>query len=368
VYAVIHITHGVRRALAYHEHKVQKGVAELLYAGNFLELPRELSRARQIARYENLAELNQKAETKSMLVTLGFHPADQLKLTKESLTEIARDYLANMGFVEQPYLVFLHQDAAHPHLHIVTSLIRPDGSRINTHFIGAARSNTVRRELEQRYGLVRADKKEQAKVYLRSSAEKRTPPRRLEYGKSPYKPGIARVLDWVLEEYSMTNFRELNAILSEYRVIAVTAKKEGRMRSHGGLIYKMLDARGKPIGIPVHASSLVSKPTLANLEKKFLVNGQEREAALKRIRTTIAWTLATRKHSLESFLHSLAKENIALVKEADSFIYINHRDKTVFEDKNLGDEYSGATIKQKLAPEQKLTSMHIQKMNRGFTI
>lgn len=368
MYAIIHITRGVRRTLAYHERKVQQNMAELLYAGNFLELPHELNRARQIARFENLAGLNQKAETKTMLATLSFHPADQQKLTKESLTEIARLYLAHIGFAEQPYLVFVHRDTAHPHLHIVTSLIRPDGSRINTHFIGATQSNAVRKGLEQRYGLVRADRKEQIKVYQRASNEKDISPRRLEYGKSYYKPGIARVLNWVLEKYSTTNFRELNAILSEYRVIAIAAKKEGRMRSHGGLVYKMLDPRGNPIGIPIHASSLLSKPTLANLEKKFQVNGQDREVAIKRMKIAIAWTLATRKHSLDSFLEALRKENVAVVQEGKSFIYIDHRDKTVFEDKNLGDEYLMANIIKKLAIEQKLTSMHIQKMHRGFHI
>jgi hypothetical protein len=162
----------------------------------------------------------------------------------------------------------------------------------------------------------------------------------------------------------MTNFCELNAILSEYQVIAMTAKKEGRMRSHGGIIYKMLDATGKPVGIPVHASGLLSKPTLANLEKKFLANRQEREAALKRMRTRVAWTLATRKHSLESFLLALKKENIALVKEADSFIYINHRDKTVFEDKNLGEEYRLVTITQQLVPEREVPSMQRKMSHR----
>ncbi|HSZ34669.1 MAG TPA: relaxase/mobilization nuclease domain-containing protein [Puia sp.] len=367
MYAVIHITRGVRRALAYHERKVKKGVAELIYAGNFLELPHELTHERQIARYENLAELNQKAETKTMLITLSFHPADRYKLTKDILIEITRGYFDKMGFADQPYLVFFHRDAAHPHLHIVTSLIKTDGSRINTHFIGARRSNLVRRELEERYSLVRANKKEQAKVYLRSSAEKRTPPRRLEYGKSHYKPGIANVLDWVLEEYSISNFRELNAILSEYRVVAIITNKDAGVRGHKGIVYKMLDEKGKPIGIPVHASSLQSKPTLANIEKKFLANGEEREVALKRMRTRVAWTLATRKHCLESFLHSLAKENIALVKEADSFIYINHRDKMVIEDKNLGEEYKLTTITQKLVPKRELESMK-RKLYHGLRI
>jgi relaxase-like protein len=365
MYAIIHITRAVRRALAYHERKVKQGVAEVIFAGNFLELPHELTRERQIARYENLEELNQKAETKTMLVTLSFHPADQQKLTKESLIEIARLYMAKIGFIEQPYLVFHHRDAAHPHLHIVSSLIRPDGSRINTHFIGARQSNPVRKELEERYGLVRGDKKEQAKVSLRSSAEKRTPPRRLEYGKSHYKPGISNVLDWVLAEYSMTNFRELNAILSEYRVIAIITRKDAGVRGHKGLVYKILDQEGKPIGIPVHASGLESKPTLRNIEKKFLANGQEREVALKRTRTRVAWTLASRKHSLQSFLEALRKENIALVKEADSFIYINHREKTVIEDKNLGEDYRLTTLTQKLVSEREVVFMQ-RKLSHGL--
>ncbi|MGI8583448.1 MAG: relaxase/mobilization nuclease domain-containing protein [Chitinophagaceae bacterium] len=36
-----------------------------------------------------------------------------------------------IGFAEQPYLVYQHLDAGHPHIHIVTTNIQQSGKRIS---------------------------------------------------------------------------------------------------------------------------------------------------------------------------------------------------------------------------------------------
>ena len=52
------------------------------------------------------------------------------KLSKEKLKEIANEYMQKIGFGEQPYLLYQHHDAGHPHIHIVTTNIKADGKRI----------------------------------------------------------------------------------------------------------------------------------------------------------------------------------------------------------------------------------------------
>jgi hypothetical protein len=62
-----------------------------------------------------------------------------------------------IGFGKQPYLVYQHHDAGHPHIHIVTVKVRADGSRIDTQNIGRNQSEKARKEIEQAFGLARAE-------------------------------------------------------------------------------------------------------------------------------------------------------------------------------------------------------------------
>src|SRR5579863_7905186 len=156
MYAFINIAKSVRRVLYYHEQKLRNGAAELLWAGNFLENVQELSFKTKLARFENLMELNSHIQTKVLHATLSFHPLDKDKLGPRQMRDISIQYLERIGFAAQPYLVFAHYDAAHPHLHLVTCLIRPDGSRIGTHLLGALQSEKARKEIEQVYDLMRA--------------------------------------------------------------------------------------------------------------------------------------------------------------------------------------------------------------------
>ena len=63
-----------------------------------------------------------------MHISLNFDASD--KLSQNELKEIADKYVKEIGFGEQPYLVYQHHDSGHPHIHIVTTNIRNDGSRI----------------------------------------------------------------------------------------------------------------------------------------------------------------------------------------------------------------------------------------------
>ena len=69
-----------------------------------------------------------------------------------------REYLEKLGFGNQPYLVFKHEDIDRHHLHIVTVNVDENGKRLNRDFL-YRRSDRIRRELEQKYGLHPAERK-----------------------------------------------------------------------------------------------------------------------------------------------------------------------------------------------------------------
>ena len=81
--------------------------------------------------------------------TLNFNPSDNL--SNEKMIAIADRYMEGLKMEQQPYLVYRHDDAEHPHVHIVSSLIRADGSRINTHLMAVNLSEPVRKEIEKEF-------------------------------------------------------------------------------------------------------------------------------------------------------------------------------------------------------------------------
>lgn len=60
-------------------------------------------------------------------ISLDFHPDDAPKMTDELMTEVAQEYMRQMGLTNTPYIVVRHYDKAHPHCHIVFSRVDYDG-------------------------------------------------------------------------------------------------------------------------------------------------------------------------------------------------------------------------------------------------
>ena len=129
--AKITVPSSIKRALNYNEQKVAQGKAECLLASGFLKDAPELNVYEKLARFEDLISLNQRASTNTVHISLNF--AEGENLAAEKLKEIADAYIEKIGFSGQPFLVYEHQDAGHPHLHIVTTNIRRDGKRISLH-------------------------------------------------------------------------------------------------------------------------------------------------------------------------------------------------------------------------------------------
>jgi hypothetical protein len=84
--------------------------------------------------------------------SLNFPKEEQAQLSKAKLLAIARDYLEAMGFSNNQYLIFLHHDAGHPHLHLLVNRIAFDGSIVSDSN-NFKRSEAIVRVLENRYGL-----------------------------------------------------------------------------------------------------------------------------------------------------------------------------------------------------------------------
>jgi len=262
-------TGSLSRCLNYNEKKVQAGVAQCIHAVNYPKDLKQMNFYDKLHRLEHQAALNERVKANSVHISLNFHESD--RLTKEKLCAIAESYMKGIGFEQQPYLVYQHQDAGHPHIHIVSTNIQRDGSKIEMHNIGRNQSEVARKSIEQAFGLTVAEghgkKQEQGREDpLKVSVQK------VVYGKTSTKRAITNVLDAVIDQYKYTSLPELNAVLKLYNVMAERGKEDTRMYQKKGLVYTALDDGGAKIGTPVKASAFYSKPTLKYLEQKFVQN------------------------------------------------------------------------------------------------
>ncbi|WP_242917338.1 relaxase/mobilization nuclease domain-containing protein [Pontibacter liquoris] len=349
--AVIKTGTSVHRILAYNEQKVTAGVAACLLAANYPKDADCLTLLQKRNRLLRQAALNENVTRNSVHISLNFDPSEQL--SPQQLREIAVAYMQRIGFGEQPYLVYQHHDAGHPHLHLVTVKVRADGSRIDMHNIGRNQSETARREIEAAFQLVRAADSHQraARALTPVAAQK------VRYGRSETKRAIALVLEAVLPHYYYTSLAELNAVLGLYGVQADRGSEDSRMYRHRGLTYRVLDEAGRQLGVPLKASAFYSKPTLAYLEARFHQNESARLPHRARLKNKLALALRqTPAPSLTGLIAALQKEGIhtALRQNGEGRLYgltyIDHQTKCVFNGSALGKQYSAKGMLEQCRP------------------
>lgn len=346
-----------QETLNYNEHKVRRGVAVCIAENHFPYPVDQLHFYDKLRWLQERNSLNGRAATKTLHVSLNFDPSESL--TNDRMAEIAHDYMQRMGFADQPYLVYRHHDAGHPHLHIMATLIREDGSRIDTHNIARDGSEPARKAIQEKYNLVRAEK--------RVTLEEKIPQQlaRAVYGKSETKRSIANVLKQVLNTYNYTSLPELNAVLKGFGVMADRGNKDSFTYRQGGLLYRLLDNQGVPTGVPIKASTITGKPTLKDLEKRFEENKFNREILRLSLQVTIDKIVNTQSHNLDTLIAALAKENIVVVLRQNDegriygITFVDHKNKSVFNGSEIGKAYSIAGLYKQFSRKPEHTR-HLQ--------
>ena len=338
----------VKGVLNYNEHKVRENHAELLLAHRFLGEPPELSFQDKVRRFVRLQEKRPRVRTNAVHISLNFDIGEQLEIRK--LQAIAQYYMHRIGFGEQPYLVYRHLDAAHPHLHLVTTNIRPDGTCIPLHNIGSLKSEPARKETEQKFGLVQAERKRKAETQLLLPVHLE----KARYGKSATKSTISRVVTTVTCNYNYTSLAELNAVLRSFHVTADRGGENTRMYQKKGLLYSIINEHGQKMGVPIKASDLQGKPILAKLEKLYLQNKKVRKLYREGLKSTLDKILNTSfPQNRENFILQLQQEHVQVLfrENAQGITYgvtfIDHHRKAVFNGSEMGKAYSAQALTEK---------------------
>ena len=355
--AVIHAGSSLRSALNYNETKVKQGVAGFLDAGFYLQDPQQLTFHSKLSRLAARNALNTRVKVNTLHVSLNFSPDE--KLSAGQLKAIAGRYLAMIGFEKQPYLLYEHKDSGHPHVHLLTTTIRADGTAINLHNIGRNQSEKARKALEKEFHLKPAQQQKPVDFALKPANLKA-----VQYGKFETKKAIAAVLQSVIPGYHYSSLAELNAVLAQYNVAAERGKEQSRIYKNGGLVYRILDKNGARTGVPVKASAFHFKPTLKALEKRFAACDPELFKHKARVKNAIDLTFLNQRHSLESLVQALEKQGVRMVLRKSEkglvygLTYIDMRTKCVYNGSSLGKNYSAKTVQERCllkSPDQEKT-------------
>nr|WP_315200950.1 relaxase/mobilization nuclease domain-containing protein [uncultured Flavobacterium sp.] len=370
---IIKTSHSIRSILNYNENKVKAGVAECIGAGNYPVDVDKMSDTMKLNRFTKRLDLNENAKRNSVHISLNFDPSENH--SKEKLMAITDAYMEKIGFGKQPYLVYQHHDAGHPHVHVVSVNIERDGKRIDLHHLGIRKSEPARKEIEELFGLIKAEgRKKKEELNLRPISMGK-----VNYGRIESKKAITNVLNKVLNEYKYSSLPELNAVLKQYNVMADRGSENSKIFLANGLVYRILDGQGKPIGVPIKASDFYFKPTLKFLEEKFKENENRRIPDKLRVKTIIDKALLRdRTISISELTKLLEKQGVHTVFRRSSqgqlysVTFVDHTTKNVFNGSSLGKQYSAKAIEGrcglKIAGEEKRNQISEKLPHRGILI
>jgi hypothetical protein len=341
----------IRGVINYNENKVKEGAAVCIHARGFAGVAEQLTFCDKLQTFLYHIKRNTKVTTNAVHISLNFSPSE--KLDDASLTNIATSYLDKIGFSSQPFLLYRHDDAGHPHVHIATTNVQLNGRKISLNNIGRDKSEPACKEVETEFNLIRAAGRKVATEPLHAADLSKA-----LYGKSETKRTISNIVNSITRSYRFTSIHELNAVLKQYNVVADTGREGTIIKEKNGLRYSFLNKDGKAIGVPIKASSIYGKPTMSTLANQFELNEILRTPHKDRIRTVIDLFDAKRGKNLQDFATYLADNKIyPVLRQNDEgriygITFIDNSTKCVFNGSSLGKQYSAQGILNRFSDSQ----------------
>ena len=129
------------------------------------------SRESIIRSFVTQTALNPKVPKAVGHISLGFSTQDMDKLTNATMVQIANEYMTKMRITNTQYIIGRHHDREHPHIHIIFNRIDNNGKTISDKN-DRYRSETICKELTEKYGLYFAQGKENVKTHRLKEPDK----------------------------------------------------------------------------------------------------------------------------------------------------------------------------------------------------
>jgi hypothetical protein len=326
----------IHDALSYNQNKVDANHAKVIFTHKMLEsLDGKFDVGMCLQSFEPYLLANRRTEKPVLHVSLNPDPKDVL--SNEQLSEIARIYMQKMGYGDQPFIVYLHEDIERRHIHIVSSRVDENGKKIDGNF-ERRRSMDVCRELEQKYGLVPADQKQR---------QEGLPLKPVRYEDGDIKHQVANVIRPIAGNWHFQSLKEYRALLTLYNIGVEEVRGEVNGKEYKGLVYSALNDRGEKVGNPFKSSLFGKSVGIEALEKRIeksteIIRSKELKERGKKV---IAAAMRGTDNRVD-FEKALERQGMSVVFRANEegrvygATFIDHEQKCVFNGSRLGREYS----------------------------
>lgn len=149
--------------LQYNENKVRAGVASILccHGVGSTEIP-VINRL-----FEDRERLSLR-EAQHLSFQMSVNPGPEDGIREERIPEFVKDLMEGLGYGEQPWVIFRHEDTGRVHYHVVSTRIDSEGRKIRDYYEKRACDRLVK-GLQEKYGYVKgrgAKKAEGANVTI----------------------------------------------------------------------------------------------------------------------------------------------------------------------------------------------------------
>ncbi|MDA3613499.1 conjugal transfer protein MobB [Polluticaenibacter yanchengensis] len=331
-------------AISYNQQKVDKENGKVLLTNKIAETSdNQYTTNHFIRHFQPYLAANIKTEKPVRHISLNPDPTD--KVSDDNFRKMAEQYMREMGYANQPFLVFKHTDIERTHIHIVTTCVELSGKKIPDRF-DHKRSMDICRKLEKEFRLKPATEQKSNKQDLIFKV--------VEFNKGNIKSQVASVIRYLPKHYQFQTIGSYNALLSLFNITAekVTGEYEGRQKN--GLVYFALNGQGEKVGKPFKSSLFGKEAGLQHLEGLFQMQKElfpkyPSKGALKQ---TIETALNI-SGSIKSFKEQLISQgiNVVIRRNEDNRIYgvtfIDHQSKTVWNGSQLSKDLSANAINKR---------------------
>ena len=328
-------------ALAYNQLKVEKENGQILFTNRIIETPNgQYSVAQLVQSFEPYLIANRNTEKSTLHISLNPDPKDNVSDEKFKL--IAQEYMQELGYGEQPFVVFKHTDIDRTHIHIVSVCVDEEGKKISDKF-EKRRSMNVCRLLEKEYSLI-------------SAVEKKKNPQNQIFKPVDYKAGdiksqMASVIRYLPKYYKFEGFGTYNALLSLFNITIEKVEGELQGKIRQGLLYIPLNEKGERAGHPFKAPLFGKNAGLPTLELHFAKSKEALKDHPTKATIKATVTIALQSTSDEqAFKKRLGEQGInVVVRRNDTgriygITFIDHNSKAIWNGSRLGKELSANTF------------------------
>lgn len=275
-------------------------------------------------------------KTKKPVLHISLNPHPDDRLSDQDFEILAREYLDKLGFGEQPYVIYKHEDIDRHHIHIVTVNVNEEGKRLNQDFL-YRRSKKITTELEEKYNLHKAQ---------REKISPDTPITKIDPN-GDIKRQVANTVKMVGMRYKFQSMGEYNAILGLYNVRCDTADGRVNGREYHGLVYFATDDNGNTIATPLKASRLGKFASRTAIDGRFERAKEKIDVAPTKRKVADALGQSSGK---DDFVAKLKERNIDVVfRYTDEgriygVTFVDHNTMTALNGSRLGKEFSANAL------------------------